>query len=678
MAISIMHVLCMAIGLLGWATTGATSAGDPSLVEDQRINNPPIVETQFNVTDLSILTASDGVLASVSDLFADNGTLSLCAAKAISVISSASAKVKATVFVVGEAMSGAGERIRPVMAEASSRAGELWMKAGPMVQYAIAAVEVGCEVMVKEAYPVGRDMAVGLGSWVAQGVQYVAEPARQVVWTGMTEVGRALVRAASAIAFSGQYWWYSAILPSVLNARSLTDDLVLTATMLFEKFSPPVMEVMAEVGGRAGDAASRVLLAAAPCVLDTITFVGATVMDMYTTMPSASSGLDLLVQKAVEAGQWVQSQLPLACSARTLNSLMTSPLDPQWARVLASSNNCTKAGTAIRQWRAAWHPDARLNGRGNNDSRLANCTVAEIEAGFQSASSTADDIKAVACGEARTEVTGIGGIETKAVLRQIAVAVGAPLLQHVSSGASFSESKYFNGSINLTQGEIRRGLNSPAVEAKLDAMRRLLAAEASSDDPNVCVDLFSEVVKIMSTTNLELKRLVYIWIVSHAEARRELALLSVNSFQKDSVDSRSALVGGGSAVGNWMGLGGVSQVVMAAVNQAAVDSSAYVRKSVVAVCLPQVFVTDIDQFALVRNLLVKMMATDGSELVVGAAAMSYFVVCIQLYGLVQDDEEHEGSSAGTSKQEIIQDSLGMLHGVYPRLIKLLPLMDPFG
>lgn len=34
----------------------------------------------------------------------------------------------------------------------------------------------------------------------------------------------------------------------------------------------------------------------------------------------------------------------------------------------------------------------------------------------------------------------------------------------------------------------------------------------------------------------------YIWIVSHAESRKELALLSVNSFQKDSVDSRSALV----------------------------------------------------------------------------------------------------------------------------------------
>ncbi|EER01297.1 conserved hypothetical protein, partial [Perkinsus marinus ATCC 50983] len=107
----------------------------------------------------------------------------------------------------------------------------------------------------------------------------------------------------------------------------------------------------------------------------------------------------------------------------------------------------------------------------------------------------------------------------------------------------------------------------------------------------------------------------YIWIVSHAESRKELPLLSVNSFQKDSVDSRSALVRAAS-IRSMAAIRVLEmiQVVMAAVNQAAVDSSAYVRKSVAAVCLPQVFVTDVDQFPLVRNLLIKMMATDGSEL----------------------------------------------------------------
>ncbi|KAF4676388.1 AP-3 complex subunit beta [Perkinsus chesapeaki] len=250
-------------------------------------------------------------------------------------------------------------------------------------------------------------------------------------------------------------------------------------------------------------------------------------------------------------------------------------------------------------------------------------------------------------------------------------------LQHVSSGASFSESKYFNGSINLSQGEIRRGLNSPSTEAKLDAMRRLLAAEASSGNPNICIDLFSEVVKNMSISNLELKRLVYAWIVSHAEARRELALLSVNTFQKDSVDARSALVRAASL----RSMAAIRvlemiQVVMAAVNQAAVDSSVYVRKSVAAVCLPQVFTTDIDQFPLVRSLLLKMMTSDGSELVVGAAVMSYFVVCVQLYGLPRDQQEvHSDDALRTDR---IKESLSMIHSAYPRLVKLLPLMEPFG
>lgn len=427
-ATSFTRVLFIAIGVLGLAT-GMAPPSDSTLVGDGSSSSerPPIVGTQFNVTDLGMLSGTEGVMARVSNLFTDNGTLSLCAAKAVEVVYVATSKAKAAAVVVGEGMSGASKRIRPVMAEVGARAGELWTKARPVIQYAMVAVEMGCEVMVKEVFPMGRDIALEVGGWANKGIQYVADPARGIVCTGLGAIGKAVVRAASVVAFSGQYWWYSTILPSLLNAQSIADDLMLTVTLLLERSGPPIMGGMADICGRAGDAVSRLLLAVIPRVLDAAASIGATVMAIHSKMPSASSGLDLLIQKGVEAGLWVHSQLPLACSARTLNSVMTSPLDSKWARVLASTNNCTTVGAAIRQWRAAWHPDARLNGRGNNDSRLIDCTVEEIQAGFQSASSTADDIKAVACGDVKTD-GGMAGMETRAILKQVAVAIGAPLV----------------------------------------------------------------------------------------------------------------------------------------------------------------------------------------------------------------------------------------------------------
>lgn len=61
-------------------------------------------------------------------------------------------------------------------------------------------------------------------------------------------------------------------------------------------------------------------------------------------------------------------------------------------------------------------------------------------------------------------------------------------------------------------------------------MKRLLAAVSTGRDAS---PLFPDVVKNVSFQSLELKKLIYIYLVQYAEKHRELALLSINSFQKD-------------------------------------------------------------------------------------------------------------------------------------------------
>jgi AP-1 complex subunit beta-1 len=44
--------------------------------------------------------------------------------------------------------------------------------------------------------------------------------------------------------------------------------------------------------------------------------------------------------------------------------------------------------------------------------------------------------------------------------------------------------------------------------------------------------LFPEMVQCMQTTNLELKKLVYLYLINYAKSRPELAILAVNTFIK--------------------------------------------------------------------------------------------------------------------------------------------------
>lgn len=53
--------------------------------------------------------------------------------------------------------------------------------------------------------------------------------------------------------------------------------------------------------------------------------------------------------------------------------------------------------------------------------------------------------------------------------------------------------------------------------------------------------LFTDVVNCIQTDNLELKKLVYLYIINYAKSQPDLALLAVNTFVKDANDPVSIL-----------------------------------------------------------------------------------------------------------------------------------------
>lgn len=52
-----------------------------------------------------------------------------------------------------------------------------------------------------------------------------------------------------------------------------------------------------------------------------------------------------------------------------------------------------------------------------------------------------------------------------------------------------------------------------------------------------CSSLFADVINCMQTDNLELKKLVYLYLMNYAKSQPDLAILAVNTFSKDCEDS---------------------------------------------------------------------------------------------------------------------------------------------
>ena len=92
---------------------------------------------------------------------------------------------------------------------------------------------------------------------------------------------------------------------------------------------------------------------------------------------------------------------------------------------------------------------------------------------------------------------------------------------------------------------------------------------------------FPLVVKSVASQSLEVKKLVYIYLLRYAHLEPDLALLSINTFQKDLNDSnpliRAMALRVLSGIGTKVSV--ISGLVLMAVKKSSGDPSPYVRKS---------------------------------------------------------------------------------------------------
>jgi AP-3 complex subunit beta len=181
---------------------------------------------------------------------------------------------------------------------------------------------------------------------------------------------------------------------------------------------------------------------------------------------------------------------------------------------------------------------------------------------------------------------------------------------------------------------VKLQLDNPCTQEteKLKGMKWLLAMMSQGRDAS---EFFPDVVKSVVVKSVEVKKMVYIYLVHYADFDkrcREIALLSINSFQRDLAGGNQLIRGMALRVMTSIRVPDVIQIQVLAVRKCSADSSPYVRKCA-AIALSKIFALDSSQLDALEEILATLLQ-DTSTMVLGSSVASFNEICPSNYKLI--------------------------------------------
>ena len=210
-----------------------------------------------------------------------------------------------------------------------------------------------------------------------------------------------------------------------------------------------------------------------------------------------------------------------------------------------------------------------------------------------------------------------------------------------SSGATILHSEF------KKHGDLREMLDSSKDSLKLDAMKRIIAMMAKGRDVS---DLFPAVVKNVASKNIEVKKLVYVYLTRYAEEQQDLALLSISTFQRALKDPNQLIRASALRVLSSIRVPMIVPIMLLAIKESSVDMSPFVRKTA-AHAIPKLYSLDPETKEELINILEKLLA-DRTTLVIGSAVMAF--------------------------EEVCPDKIELIHKNYRKLVSLLVDVEEWG
>ncbi|XP_042364980.1 AP-3 complex subunit beta-1 [Plectropomus leopardus] len=170
--------------------------------------------------------------------------------------------------------------------------------------------------------------------------------------------------------------------------------------------------------------------------------------------------------------------------------------------------------------------------------------------------------------------------------------------------------------------DLKEMLESNKESLKLEAMKRIVGLIAKGKNSS---ELFPAVVKNVASKNIELKKLVYVYLVRYAEEQQDLALLSISTFQRALKDPNQLIRASALRVLSSIRVPIIVPIMMLAIKEAAADLSPYVRKTA-AHAIQKLYSLDPDQKEQLIEVIEKLLK-DKSTLVAGSVVMAFEEVC---------------------------------------------------
>eukprot|EP00978_Attheya_sp_CCMP212_P045942 scaffold366866_cov51-Attheya_sp.AAC.1 len=220
-----------------------------------------------------------------------------------------------------------------------------------------------------------------------------------------------------------------------------------------------------------------------------------------------------------------------------------------------------------------------------------------------------------------------------------------------------SDSQFFEDSISPSSIRTNLSASDPSNPSSIPTLTRgmkwLLASLSKGRDVS---DFYPHVVKLVGVPSLEVRKLVYMYLVHYADhdaSTRELSLLSINSFQRGLADHEQLIRALALRVLSSIRVPDILQIQILACRKCATDDSPYVRKCA-ANALAKLYgqCTDIHMSESLLAIMQTLLEKDSSTMVLTSAIIAF--------------------------NELCPDRLDLLHVAFRKICHLLTDMDEWG
>jgi AP-3 complex subunit beta len=150
--------------------------------------------------------------------------------------------------------------------------------------------------------------------------------------------------------------------------------------------------------------------------------------------------------------------------------------------------------------------------------------------------------------------------------------------------------------------------------------------------PSQTLPFFTHVIKNIASPSLPVKKLVYIYLLQHAEHEPDTALLSINTIQKSLTDSNPQLRALALRVMSGIRVPVISQIVSLGIKRGAGDMSQYVRRAA-ALAIPKCYRLDPSTEPQLLEYLSTLLG-DKQYFVTGAAVAAFLEFCPKRLDLI--------------------------------------------